>query len=166
MRVILLTMLLSLVVGMGSIIATDFMTVAPVIEEPASDLGWLAALCSSLTDDDLTAEAPAEDDAMLRDASVYSADLIVEGEINYGLFCANCHGANGEGEAAFGPPLVQNVFTRGMNDEALARFIVNGRSADDPFSITGRAMPPRGGFPNLDEDAIMSIVAYIRSIDS
>ncbi len=131
--------------------------------EPVKSL--LEALCDTF-DGTLNAEALASDDTGLRPIENYSSEMVAEGEFNYGVFCANCHGLTGEGEKSFGPALKRNVFTRGMSDTALLRFIINGRPADDPFNVSGVVMPPRAGFPNLSDEQILSIIAYLRVLDA
>lgn len=160
-----------LLIGLG-IAAALLITAVFFMEEPvegSQPKNQIAALLEDLCDTfdgELAVEALAEDDTMLRSIESYSPEQVTEGKTSYGIFCANCHGAAGEGEESFGPPLKQNVFTRGMNDEALLRFIIHGRPVDDPFNISGVAMPPRGGFPSLTDDQIRGIIAYIRVLDA
>ncbi|MFN7143853.1 MAG: c-type cytochrome [Myxococcota bacterium] len=65
----------------------------------------------------------------------------------YAANCAACHGANGEGGTG---PAMSEVATK--SDAEIEGYIVNG--SDDG------AMPP---FPNLTEQEIADIIAYIRA---
>jgi mono/diheme cytochrome c family protein len=80
----------------------------------------------------------------------------------YGQNCATCHGANLEGGigAVLNPidklPGVSNP----LDPAFLIQIITNGRQPQtgDPKSI---AMPPKGGNPNLTDQNIKDLAAYI-----
>ena len=80
----------------------------------------------------------------------------------YAANCASCHGANLEGGigAVLNPidklPRVPN----GLDPTFLIAIITNGRQpqSGDPKSI---AMPPKGGNPNLSDQDIKDLAAYI-----
>ncbi len=77
--------------------------------------------------------------------------------------CRSCHGANGEGVPGQGMPLHPSVHVHDHSDTELVDFIMKGRTADAPDSITQIQMPPRGGNPMLDEQGVHDIVAYMRT---
>jgi disulfide bond formation protein DsbB len=86
------------------------------------------------------------------------------GQVEFREVCSLCHGLNGEGRRVLGSDLRHNMFVQGKSDDELAAFIVAGRSASDPANQTGVDMPPRGGNPELSDDKIGHIVAYLRSL--
>jgi disulfide bond formation protein DsbB len=86
------------------------------------------------------------------------------GDSAYRAACIACHGPDGEGIAGLGKPLAASDFIAGLTDEELFEFVVLGRGTTDPDNTSGVAMPPRGGRPNLSDEAIRDIVAYLRSL--
>jgi cytochrome c5 len=51
------------------------------------------------------------------------------------------------------------------DDQELLEFVVMGRQPFDPESTTGVLMPPRGGNPGLTDDDLLTIIAYVRTLD-
>jgi disulfide bond formation protein DsbB len=94
----------------------------------------------------------------------YSPDMIAEGETEYQKTCSPCHGQDARGVENLGRTLIGSEFVTDNTDEALLTYVNEGRAVDDPLNITGVAMPPKGGNPNLTDDQILAIIAYIRSI--
>lgn len=78
--------------------------------------------------------------------------------------CANCHGPRGFGKPGLGQDLVRSDFIADRGDAQLVAFVLRGRPANDPQSITGIAMPPKGGFPDLTEEEIAAAVSYLRGL--
>jgi len=94
----------------------------------------------------------------------YDPAFVQEGQINYGIFCAPCHAPDARGVAGVGYNLRQSDLLHNNTDADVLTFVVLGRTADDPANITGMAMPARGGYPNLQDEQILSIIAYLRSL--
>jgi len=78
--------------------------------------------------------------------------------------CSTCHGMNGEGIDKLGKTLIGNEFVALQGDQALVQFLIEGRPATHPDNTRGVDMPPRGGNPNLTEQDLASIVAYVRTL--
>lgn len=93
----------------------------------------------------------------------YSEAMIETGATTYGTFCIACHGAGAKGYAGLGPDLTASAFVKSKTDAELVAFVHEGRSVDHPDNTTGVVMPPNGGFPNLTDEQILSIIAYVRS---
>lgn len=51
------------------------------------------------------------------------------------------------------------------DDGAVLQFLLEGRLADHPDNTTGVAMPPKGGNPSLDDQALLDIVAFLRTLN-
>ncbi len=64
-----------------------------------------------------------------------------------------------------GKDLHANEFVRGLSDDELLAFLIEGRSAAHPLNERGVSMPPRGGNPSLRDDELRSIGDYLRSLD-
>ena len=79
--------------------------------------------------------------------------------------CAACHGADATGISGLGKPLIGSEFANAAGDVDLVAFLQVGRPISDPANTTGVEMPPRGGNPSLDDDDLLDIVAYIRSLN-
>ena len=88
----------------------------------------------------------------------------VAGQEIYSGTCAACHGPTAEGITGLGLPLANSPFVQSMSDDELVAFIAVGRGADDPVNTTGVGMPPKGGNPSLDEDDLLDVVAYLRTL--
>ncbi|MDP7009294.1 MAG: cytochrome c [Phycisphaerales bacterium] len=86
------------------------------------------------------------------------------GETHWKSSCASCHGANALGVPEIAPTVVGSTFVANSSDKELSAYITVGRKADDPRSVMNLEMPAKGGNPMLKETDILSIVAYIRSI--
>ncbi len=98
----------------------------------------------------------------------YAPDMIQQGMTLYQATCASCHGLNsGEvtGNVVIGKELTNNVFVQSLSDEELLAFIHQGRDMTDPLNTTGILMPPLGGNPNLTDEDIFKIIAYLRTLN-
>lgn len=89
---------------------------------------------------------------------------IQRGADAYLIFCSACHGPDARGLPGLGKDLVASEFARGLRDEALRDFIIQGRPAWDAANTTGIEMPARGGHPLLSDSEIEAIVVYLRSL--
>lgn len=87
-----------------------------------------------------------------------------DGRALFNANCAACHGADARGVPGLGENLVGEEFVMSLSDKELAEFIIKGRDSNDPLSETGVPMPARGGNPNLSNEQVDLIVAYIRAI--
>jgi mono/diheme cytochrome c family protein len=79
--------------------------------------------------------------------------------------CAACHGKDGRGlppPQGFKIDLTSSAFVAGTPDAALAEFIRNGRSIDDPRNTTHLPMPPMRGV--IPDDRIEMVVQHLRQI--
>lgn len=79
--------------------------------------------------------------------------------------CMACHGPNGEGIPGLGKPWVGSEFINARTDAEMLAFLLVGRPADDPLNTTGVAMLPRGGNPNLTDDDLLDLIAFMRTLN-
>jgi mono/diheme cytochrome c family protein len=93
----------------------------------------------------------------------YTAAMIDQGELYFGIYCIACHGPAAKGIPGLGVDLTASEFVKSKTDEELIAFIHEGRPADHPDNTTGVVMPANGGFPNLTDEQLLSIIAFIRS---
>ena len=91
------------------------------------------------------------------------AAKIAEGEKLYQQTCATCHGADGHGMPKLGKDLHNNAFTKGLTDEEMLAFVIEGRPAWHEDNTQGVDMPPRGGNPALTDEQILAIIAFQRT---
>jgi mono/diheme cytochrome c family protein len=89
----------------------------------------------------------------------------VNGAELYSRSCQACHGLDGAGVEGLGKPWVDSDFIETRTDEEMFEFLVVGRPADDPDNTTGIAMSPRGGNPNLTDDDLYDLIAYMRTLN-
>ncbi|MEZ4768066.1 MAG: cytochrome c [Caldilineales bacterium] len=78
--------------------------------------------------------------------------------------CAACHGPAGEGVTGLGKPFTTSDFVPSQSDAELLAFLKVGRPTSDPANTTGVDMPPKGGNPALNDEQLMDIIAYIRTL--
>ena len=83
----------------------------------------------------------------------------------YNGTCVACHGPNGEGIEGLGKPWVGSDFINSQTDAELLAFLIEGRPSDHPDNTTGIAMMPRGGNPNLTDDDLLNLIAYMRTLN-
>ncbi len=79
--------------------------------------------------------------------------------------CIVCHGEGGIGIEGLGKPWVGSDFINARTDAEMLAFLIEGRPADHPDNTTGIAMLPRGGNPNLTDDDLMDLIAYMRTLN-
>lgn len=108
-------------------------------------------------------EAAADLEAAGGDAEL--AEYIASGRKLFATNCSSCHGKDAKGLPNLGVDLVNSEFRLGLDDEALMEFIQRGRDPSDAKSLTGVAMPPKGGNPALSEDDIWDIIDYLNSLN-
>ena len=87
------------------------------------------------------------------------------GEEIFKTLCSACHGNDGKGIIGLGKDLTTSEFTAGMSDAEFVDFIIEGRPAIHEDNTTGIDMPPRGGNPDLTDDDLASIVAFVRTLE-
>ncbi len=78
--------------------------------------------------------------------------------------CSACHGADAMGIDGLGKQLAGSDFVASTSEDDLVAFVETGRPSSDPANTTGVDMPPKGGNPSLDDQAIHDVVAYIKSL--
>lgn len=94
-----------------------------------------------------------------------SADPAVQkGKVVYDRLCATCHGRDAKGMRGLGKSLIANAFTKGLSDDELVAFLIEGRSMNDPLNETGVDMPPKGGDPTLTDEDLRNVVAFLRTL--
>lgn len=124
----------------------------PVLVAPVA-----AAPAAATEEDKAKALAAAGGDAEL-------AGYIAHGAKVYSSTCIACHGKDGVGLPGNGKPLATSEFVKGLNDDALLAFMKKGRDPGDPMNTTKVGMPARGGNPALDDDDLLDVIAYVRSL--
>lgn len=92
------------------------------------------------------------------------AEYIASGTKLFNATCIACHGTGGVGVAGNGKPLKGSPFIATLDDDALLAFLKRGRDPSDPANTTGVGMPAKGGNPALDEDDLLDVIAYLRTL--
>ncbi|MGI9322291.1 MAG: c-type cytochrome [Pseudomonadales bacterium] len=91
------------------------------------------------------------------------AALMAEGEKFFTSSCANCHGLDGAGVGALGPPLADSPWVT-QAPERLARIVLQGMQG--PVEVAGKtwnsAMPGHQGFPGFDDQVASGLLTYLR----
>ena len=90
---------------------------------------------------------------------------IAAGSAVYAGTCVACHGTNLEGIDGLGKPLAPSEFVASNSEQELADFIKVGRPAGDPDNTQGVDMPPKGGNPSLDDQDLLDVAAYLKSLN-
>lgn len=80
-----------------------------------------------------------------------SAGSLEKGRMNYARYCADCHGANGEGKK--GPKLIGSLIVTGPVYGHLS-IVLNGHT---------KSMMPTWGISEISDDVIASIITYQRN---
>lgn len=80
------------------------------------------------------------------------------GKAVYGETCVFCHGAKGKGEIPGVPDLTRKKGPLAKTDAELFRNIADG--FESPGSAM--AMPARGGNPDLSDEEVHDVLAYLR----
>jgi disulfide bond formation protein DsbB len=77
--------------------------------------------------------------------------------------CAACHGIDAKGVVNLGNQLAGSDYVNSKTDAELLAMIRAGRELNHPDNTTGLVMPPSGGRPDLSDQDLLSIVAFIRA---
>lgn len=92
------------------------------------------------------------------ESAAASPDPVAGGRI-YGTTCVACHGQNGTGTLPGAPDFTAANGRLTKSDEVLMRNVVNGfQSPGSPMP-----MPAKGGNPDLTDQDITNVLAYIRT---
>ena len=108
-----------------------------------------------------TTDTPAATDAPV----AASGDATV-GETLFTASCTACHGVDAMGIDGLGKTIVASDFIAATSEGDLVDFLKTGRSASDPENTTGIDMPVKGGNPALDDNDLLDLVAYMKSLQS
>ena len=92
-------------------------------------------------------------------------EAVARGIVLYEGNCQVCHGPEGIGVEGLGKPWVDSSFINARTDQEMLDFIIEGRTSDHPENTTGIAMMPRAGNPNLSDEQILDLVAYMRTLN-
>ncbi|MDI9547434.1 MAG: cytochrome c [Chloroflexota bacterium] len=85
------------------------------------------------------------------------------GERLYREACAACHGPDAAGVANLGNSLVTSEIVLELSDAEALAFIRQGVDLADPRNTSGLVMPPSGGRPDLSDDDMLAILAFLRA---
>jgi glucose/arabinose dehydrogenase len=101
-------------------------------------------------------------------ALTHPLEIVSLGRDVYLANCFSCHSPASTGVAAhnIGKDLISNQFIQESTDEELVDFIKEGRKVTDLANVTGNEMPARGGNPNLSDDELAAVVAYLRELNN
>lgn len=86
------------------------------------------------------------------------------GKVKYETTCVACHGPDAKGVTGLGKNLTASDFLDHLSDAEAALFLSKGRPASDPLNTTKVDMPPKGGNPALNDQDLVDIVAYLRTL--
>ncbi len=87
-----------------------------------------------------------------------TAGDLVRGSEVYNGTCVACHGESGKGELESVPNFTKANGVLSQSDEVLLSHMINGFQSDGSFL----EMPPFGGDPDLTEEDMADVLAYIR----
>ncbi len=91
-------------------------------------------------------------------ATADSSASASSGEALYVQSCSGCHAADGSGVQYIAKPLAESTLLQAKDDAALLNFLING----DPSMTIPH--PYRGGFPELSDADLQSIIVYLHSL--
>lgn len=117
-------------------------------------------------DDDMPAageEADEGEEADDADDAAAVGDAAHGAEVYAGT-CSSCHGPDAKGLEGLGKDLHNNAFVAERSDQEMLDFLKVGRPATDPLNTTGVDMPPKGGNPALQDQDLLDVVAYVRTL--
>ena len=103
--------------------------------------------------------APASGEALAAVTVPPLSGAAAEGAEIFAANCASCHGANAEGRAGEGPPLVHVIYEPGHHADG-AFFLAVAQGVRQHHWTFGN-MPPVAG---VSSDEIARIVAYVRTL--
>ena len=88
---------------------------------------------------------------------------MAQGATLYASSCANCHGADGAGVGAAGPPLKDSQWVTSA-PERLVRIVLDGVSG--PIDVLGEtwnsAMPGHKNYPGFDDEGVAGLLTWLR----
>jgi disulfide bond formation protein DsbB len=93
----------------------------------------------------------------------HDAATVQRGDQLYREACAACHGIDARGVANLGNQLAGSDFILSKTDAEVLSVIREGRDLNHPDNTTGLVMPPSGGRPDLSDEDLLAIVAFIRT---
>jgi len=96
--------------------------------------------------------------------SLVSSERFQEGHAVFGTVCIACHTERAGGKMGLGKDIGGSRFVAGLTDDELMAFVRRGRDVDDPMNTTGVAMPPSGARPDMTDEQLAQVVAYIRGV--
>ncbi len=91
-----------------------------------------------------------------------AAPVSVNGELLYQQACSACHGPDAAGVTNLGNSLVESEIVLELSEAEALAFIRQGVDIADPRNTSGLVMPPSGGRPDLSDDDLLAILAYLR----
>ena len=95
----------------------------------------------------------------------YSSEDVTRGGEIFAGTCSACHGADAKGLPNLGKDLTTSDYVKDNSDEVLLTLLKEGRPSGHELNTTGVDMPPKGGNPSLNDEDLLTIVAYLRSIN-
>jgi len=95
--------------------------------------------------------------------SLASEETLALGKKLFSADCSVCHGVDAKGLPNLGPSLLNSSIIQEQAEADALAFIRKGRPASDPANTTGMTMPPSGAHPELSDEDILAIVAYLRN---
>lgn len=93
----------------------------------------------------------------------HDAATLALGDRLYRESCAACHGLNAEGVENLGNQLRGAEYFNSKTDAELLAVVREGRDLTHPENTTGLVMPPSGGRPDLSDEELLAIIAFVRS---
>jgi disulfide bond formation protein DsbB len=93
-------------------------------------------------------------------------DQLQQGKLAFQTYCTACHGPEAQGIPGLGKNLAENAFIVQSSPLDLFEFVRRGRMVSDPANTTGIPMPPSGGNPTLTDAELITIIYYLRSLQS
>lgn len=97
------------------------------------------------------------------DHTAHSGTDLDRGGQLYRESCAACHGIDARGVVNLGNQLAGSDYLNSKTDAELLTVIREGRDLNHPENTTGLVMPPSGGRPDLSDQDLLSIIAFIRA---
>jgi|WetSurMetagenome_2_1015567.scaffolds.fasta_scaffold25946_4 mono/diheme cytochrome c family protein len=88
-----------------------------------------------------------------------TADKMFDGKYLFGVSCADCHGAVGQGVTLFGPPLAGDAFITASPDETIGKVINMGRKYRDKMHPDYMGMPK---FQYITGGQLQALVDYLK----
>ena len=95
----------------------------------------------------------------------YGPEDIAQGGNLFASTCSACHGPDAKGLPNLGKDLTTSEYVRDSDDETLLTLLKEGRPSGHELNTTGVDMPPKGGNPSLSDEDLLTIVAFLRSIN-